>query len=83
MFRMVMPALLAMPFLLSSPMSFADECEDAARTVKREAREASLPPAEFAKITEALDQALERRKSGDDIGCLSMVEAARAMFAPM
>lgn len=82
MFRMVMTAFLAMPVLLSSGMSFANQCEDAARTVKREAREANLPPADFAKVTGAIEQALDRRKSGDDMGCLSMVEAAREMFAP-
>jgi hypothetical protein len=82
MFRLFMTSLVALPPLLLAPQAMANQCEDAAKKVKREAKQANLDPAEFEKVDNALKQALDRRKTGDDMGCLSMVEAAKALFKP-
>lgn len=82
MFRLLVTSLVALPVHFLPVPAMANQCEDAAREVKREAKQANLAPDEFAKVDKAIRQALERRKTGDDMGCLSMVEAARALFTP-
>lgn len=70
---------LAIVMLLAASPAFADACRDAADDVMREAKEASLPPEAEAQVKILLEQALGRRETGDDMGCLSGVEEARAL----
>jgi hypothetical protein len=81
MIRLILAAILAAQALLvfEAP-AFANECEDAAQRVRRDARDAKLAPELAAQVDLALEKALATRKSGDKMGCLSGVEAARKLF---
>jgi hypothetical protein len=82
MFRSVLAAALVFPAILSaSPRpAMANECEEAAQRVKKDARAANISPELAAQVNLAIEKALQRRKSGDSMGCLSGMEEARKIF---
>jgi type VI protein secretion system component VasF len=82
MFRSVLFAALISPVILAAATApaLANECVEAAQRVKKDARAANISPQLVAQVSLAIQKALDRRKSGDHIGCLSGVEAARKIF---
>jgi hypothetical protein len=82
MFRIVLATvMISAAVLAASPApALANECEEAAQRVKKDARAANISPQLAAQVNLAIQRALDRRKSGDSIGCLSGVEEARKIF---
>lgn len=74
--------VLAIAILFAtSPPAFADECQDAAKDVMREAEAAGLEPQYAAQVKLLVEQALGRRETGDKMGCLSGIEEAREIVS--
>ncbi len=72
---------LTIASMLAVAPAYADECQDAADQVMREAQEASLGPQDAAQVKILVEQALGRRETGDRMGCLSGVEEAREIVS--
>jgi len=82
MSRSVVAAALLFSAIMSASLTLAmaNECEEAAQRVKKDARAANISPQLAAQVNLVIEKALQRRKSGDTMGCLSGVEEARKIF---
>ncbi len=81
MFRRILAAaLIGSTILGAGSPALAKECEQAAQRVRKEARDAGISAQLAAQVDLAIQRALDRRKVGDEIGCLSGMEAARKIF---